>query len=355
MSIQLPLSRRSSCSAVTSSCSSHCTSRPSPPLQLLCSSYPHLNKICHQNLSNLPNPDTSMANEVPRRIAVLFSSMSKLQDLMIQRTYERAMGWDGCEIFPNIYLGSLQAALDEENLRNNSICGVLTVANQLEVHLSEDILHLQVAITDHPCANILDVLPQSLEFIDRIILSNTDSAARKCIFIHCASGVSRSVSVCCAWLMTRQNMKLDESLDLIRQKRSRANPNLGFRQQLSYLERHGNVISAANEEYKSNFNEVNILDVIKQQRDEVNGIYARVDAIENQMKKVSETEMSQTQRSTWKNELYYLQSLLDQISQRNAQNPISDPPSKSIRKSATEKVIRLLDDLETALAVIIDR
>lgn len=255
--------------------------------------------------------------------------------------------WDGCEIFPNIFLGSLQAALDEGNLREHSICGVLTVANQLEVHLSDDIAHLELAIVDHPGANILDILPQSLEFIDRIISSNADPSLRKCIFIHCASGVSRSVSVCCAWLMIRQNLSFDQSLELIRQNRPRANPNLGFRQQLIYLERHGNCISAANEEYNSNFCEVNILDVIKQQRDEVNDIYAQVDQVENQMKTIPETEMSRTQIMNWTSELQRLQSLLDQVSQRNAQNPLSDPPSTSIRKSAASKVTRLLEDLET--------
>jgi protein-tyrosine phosphatase len=266
------------------------------------------------------------------------------------------LGWDGCEIFPNIYLGSLQAALDEENLRKNCICGVLTVANQLKVHFSGEILHLEVAIADHPCANILEALPQSLEFIDRIISSETDndSSPRKCIFIHCASGISRSVSVCCAWLMIRQNMSFDQSLELIRRNRPRANPNLGFRQQLSYLERHGNAIFTANEEYKSNFREVNLVDVIKQQRDEVNEIHVQVDQIENQMKKFLETEMSRLQITNWKNELQSLQSLLDQISQRNAQNPVSDPPSKSIRKSAALKVNRLLEDLDNALAVVIE-
>jgi protein-tyrosine phosphatase len=280
---------------------------------------------------------------------------TKLQDILMKRSAEEeTKGWDSCEIYPNVYVGSLQAAVDEENLRKYAIRGVLTVANQLEVNLPEDIHHLQINIADHPCANILEILSQSLDFIDHILSNRTvvssegdpDPLKKSCVLVHCASGISRSVSVCCAWLMIRQRMTFDQSMELIRQKRSRANPNLGFRQQLTYLERHNNLITAANEEYISNYGQVNILDIIREQRDEINGIYSQVDCIENDLKKTSEADISLTQLSTWKADLNILISQLDQITQRHVQNPLRDPPSISIRRSAASKIIRLLEDIE---------
>jgi protein-tyrosine phosphatase len=284
----------------------------------------------------------------------------KLQEILIRRSAEpdsEGREWDGCEIFPHLYVGSLQAALDVENLRKYSVSGVLTVANQLEVNLPEDILHLQIDIADHPCANILEVLSQSLDFIDRVLKDQTETVAeiggnnssplrKRCILVHCASGISRSVSVCSAWLMIRQQITFDQSMELIRQRRPRANPNLGFRQQLTYLERHGNQITAANEEYISQYGHVNILDVIKQQRDEINEIYSQVDCIENELKQTSEVDMSLPQLSTWEEKLNSLISHLDQITQRHVQNPLRDPPSISIRKSAASKIVRLLEDIE---------
>lgn len=267
--------------------------------------------------------------------------MSKLQEIMIQRTYENDKEWDCGEIYPNIYLGSLQAALDETNIRKYNIRGILTVANQLKVEVPEGIQYLQINIADHPCSNILEIIDQSLEFIDSIIL-NDDR-----ILVHCASGVSRSASVCCAWLMIRKNLSFEESIELVRQNRPRANPNLGFRQQLNFLEKHHNILPAALHEYNSVYGEINILDVIRQQRDEVNRIHTEVDSIENALK--LSTEPSQSQLGYWKSSLISLMSGLELITQQHAQKTLVDPPSVSIRKSATSKIIRLLEDIESLL------
>ena len=53
-----------------------------------------------------------------------------------------------------------------------------------------------------------------------------DSVALPCILVHCASGVSRSVATCCAWLMTRQGYMYQDALHLIRKNRPHANPNM---------------------------------------------------------------------------------------------------------------------------------
>mmetsp|Transcript_11503 Transcript_11503/g.15145 ORF Transcript_11503/g.15145 Transcript_11503/m.15145 type:complete len:85 (+) Transcript_11503:326-580(+) len=43
-----------------------------------------------------------------------------------------------------------------------------------------------------------------------------------------AFGVSRSVSVCAAWLMSRKIMSLDLAMQTIRAARNEAMPNMGF-------------------------------------------------------------------------------------------------------------------------------
>ena len=54
--------------------------------------------------------------------------------------------------------------------------------------------------------------------------------------MHCASGISRSVSVCMAWLMLRKKLSSEEALREVRKSRPQALPNHGFLQSLRLLE-----------------------------------------------------------------------------------------------------------------------
>ena len=65
--------------------------------------------------------------------------------------------------------------------------------------------------------------------------------------VHCIAGVSRSVSLCAAYLMAnvqsetkifgKGKMGSEEAVKYIQKKRSCANPNPGFRRQLAIFER----------------------------------------------------------------------------------------------------------------------
>ena len=82
------------------------------------------------------------------------------------------------------------------------------------------------------CDNLSDVL-------DAIDESQRDG--RPCL-VHCAMGVSRSATVCAAWLMSRQQLGMPAALNLIRQVRPEIQPNLGFVAALHALEKcNGNV------------------------------------------------------------------------------------------------------------------
>ena len=57
------------------------------------------------------------------------------------------------------------------------------------------------------------------------------------ILVHCAAGVSRSVTLVAAYLIIEKGMSADDALRLISAHRTHANPNHGFRTQLRLLER----------------------------------------------------------------------------------------------------------------------
>mmetsp|Transcript_59 Transcript_59/g.271 ORF Transcript_59/g.271 Transcript_59/m.271 type:complete len:211 (-) Transcript_59:2381-3013(-) len=65
------------------------------------------------------------------------------------------------------------------------------------------------------------------------------------LLVHCAFGISRSVSVCAAWLMSRQNYNLNQAMSKIRAARHDAQPNMGFLANLRTIEQTGGDIDQA--------------------------------------------------------------------------------------------------------------
>lgn len=55
--------------------------------------------------------------------------------------------------------------------------------------------------------------------------------------VHCVAGVSRSSSICIAYLMKYQNMPLDQAYRHCKRCRSVVHPNIGFFKQLVDYER----------------------------------------------------------------------------------------------------------------------
>ena len=61
-----------------------------------------------------------------------------------------------------------------------------------------------------------------------------DSSHR--VLIHCAAGVSRSVTITCAYLMRHHGLGARTALRRVQTTRRLANPNTGFRRQLLQYE-----------------------------------------------------------------------------------------------------------------------
>lgn len=56
--------------------------------------------------------------------------------------------------------------------------------------------------------------------------------------MHCLAGVSRSVTLVIAYIMTVTDFGWEDALHTVRAGRSCANPNLGFQRQLQEFEKH---------------------------------------------------------------------------------------------------------------------
>lgn len=166
------------------------------------------------------------------KVSLFIHSMTENSDLLQPpvKTYRR---WDAAFICEGLYVGSLRATECVEALRDHNISAVLTVAGRLPVNLPEGIRHFAIDIPDFLGADLLGALHTAIPFIDSELA--TDGSAQRAILVHCAMGISRSVSVCCAWLMLRKSMTFQDALKLVRVNRPKALPNVGFHAQLTLL------------------------------------------------------------------------------------------------------------------------
>ena len=182
--------------------------------------------------------------------------MSKLSRLQEKRCcgYEDRK-WEAGEIIKDkLWIGSVIDAKNYDGLKERKINTVLTAARGLFVfgkgaRNKPDFIknRLVLKISDHPGQLILDrkVIGRAVEFI-RVAMKDPDAR----ILVHCASGVSRSVSMVLAYLIAdKMYDSVDDALAFVRKNRPQASPNIGFRMQLEQLVESGRDLSRARETY----------------------------------------------------------------------------------------------------------
>ncbi|KAL4232721.1 Hexaprenyldihydroxybenzoate methyltransferase [Mactra antiquata] len=122
--------------------------------------------------------------------------------------------------------------INTENLKNKGISHVLNTAEELEDFKYPD-LNLQVRhilMRDSPDQDLLKFLDICIDHINDV------QQAGGHILVHCVAGVSRSASVCIAYLMKYKRMSLHKAYYHIFNKRPCIHPNFGFWRQLVQFE-----------------------------------------------------------------------------------------------------------------------
>ncbi|XP_063257436.1 dual specificity protein phosphatase 22 isoform X1 [Prinia subflava] len=96
----------------------------------------------------------------------------------------------------------------------------------------EGMKYLCIPAADSPSQNLARHFRESIKFIHECRL-----AGEGCL-VHCLAGVSRSVTLVVAYIMTITDLGWEDALSVVRVARSCANPNMGFQRQLQEFEKH---------------------------------------------------------------------------------------------------------------------
>ncbi|CAI2383548.1 unnamed protein product [Moneuplotes crassus] len=134
------------------------------------------------------------------------------------------------QILPNLYLGSIFAAGNEETLEDNEITHILTMGNYMEPKFPDKFEYKVCKLDDDDTEDIKQYFHEGIEFIDEAIKNGGT------VFVHCAAGVSRSSSMICAYLMKTYNWKFAKALSFTQERRWVVCPNSGFQKQLQEFE-----------------------------------------------------------------------------------------------------------------------
>ncbi|XP_015413442.1 PREDICTED: dual specificity protein phosphatase 5 [Myotis davidii] len=134
------------------------------------------------------------------------------------------------EILPFLYLGSAYHASKCEFLANLHITALLNVSRRTSEACMSHLHYKWIPVEDSHTADISSHFQEAIDFIDCV----REKGGK--ILVHCEAGISRSPTICMAYLMKTRQFRLKDAFDYIKQRRSVVSPNFGFMGQLLQYE-----------------------------------------------------------------------------------------------------------------------
>ncbi|XP_077992339.1 dual specificity protein phosphatase 1-like [Glandiceps talaboti] len=134
------------------------------------------------------------------------------------------------EILPFLYLGSTYHSSRKDVLDVLGITTLLNVSTTCPNYFPDDFTYKVVPVDDTSSANISQWFIDAIEFIDSVKVNNGR------VLVHCHAGISRSATICLAYLMRALHYRLDDAFEFVKRRRSLISPNFNFMNQLMKFE-----------------------------------------------------------------------------------------------------------------------
>ncbi|XP_030886527.1 dual specificity protein phosphatase 5 [Leptonychotes weddellii] len=157
--------------------------------------------------------------------------MSQCGKPVLSLSYRPAYDQGGpVEILPFLYLGSAYHASKCEFLANLHITALLNVSRRISESCTTHLHYKWIPVEDSHTADISSHFQEAIDFIDCV----REKGGK--VLVHCEAGISRSPTICMAYLMKAKQFRLKDAFDYIKQRRSVVSPNFGFMGQLLQYE-----------------------------------------------------------------------------------------------------------------------
>jgi len=129
-----------------------------------------------------------------------------------------------------LLIGNHRDSQDLTFLNRQGVSHILCSAGELAPAFPGKFSYKHVGADDVPNYNMSRHFDHAADYVHNAIQNGGT------VFIHCAAGISRSVTLALAYLMKHEGMKLSEAFALVKGRRFIANPNHGFMRQLREFE-----------------------------------------------------------------------------------------------------------------------
>ena len=130
-----------------------------------------------------------------------------------------------------LFLGSLSDAWDYSQIKDNKITHIIQLLFDVsDFPQFEGIIYHHISLCDDGLEDILPIFKEYIPIIDDILKNGGR------ILIHCALGVSRSASLCVAYMAHHTGKSINEVIQSIKRP---INPNVGFRKALETFVKDG--------------------------------------------------------------------------------------------------------------------
>ncbi|KAK6747428.1 hypothetical protein RB195_000554 [Necator americanus] len=138
------------------------------------------------------------------------------------------------KILPHLFLGNYETASDEQALKRIGVHYIINVTSNLPNPFEDNpsFHYLRISVDDNSSHNLTQYFSEAIAFIDAA------ARAGDACLVHCLAGISRSVTVCLAYLMTKNKWSLEDAYDLVLRRNASIAPNFHFMGQLTEYERH---------------------------------------------------------------------------------------------------------------------
>ena len=130
------------------------------------------------------------------------------------------------QITQQILLGGIMGALNGRWLQSRGVTHVVNASAELSNYFPRNFKYLRLDLDDTPEQDLSRAFNKSYYFIKNAI----DNGG--IVFVHCFGGISRSTSQVIYYLMIDNGISFERSLNYVRRKHRRTNPNRGFQYQL---------------------------------------------------------------------------------------------------------------------------